>query len=138
MLRKNFILLFCLLLFIEEPVIANVISKIEKERQNCIEINYYSDYTMSKCNYDAIKRYDNETQKILKKIKNYTTKSQYDSLLTSQSKWNEFIEYDNSILEELLEKKQFEDYLISSAVKCQNKKYRLEELIILYTTLKKH
>ena len=134
---KKVVIISLLFIFFNQYSIANVIDKIEVERQNCLNVNFHSDYTMAKCNYEAIEKCNVEINRVLKKIKKNIEKNKQQSLSASQLKWNEFINQDNLLLEKLLENdKYFEQYLISSQIKYQNKKYRLEELITLYSYTK--
>lgn len=134
---KKLIFISFLFIFFNQYSIASTIEKIEIERENCLSKNYHTDYTMAKCNYEAIEKCDIQINKLLKKIKRNIDKNNQHSLSASQSKWDEFINQDNFLLENLLENdKYFERYLISSQIKYQNKKHRLEELLILYSSIK--
>ena len=136
-MKKLIIVSFLFIFFNHYPSMANVIDKIEADRQICLNTNYSSDYTMAKCNYEAIEKCDVKINKLLKKINKNIDKNNQLSLSTSQLKWEEFVNQDNILLENLLEKDiHFEPYLVSSEIKYQNKKYRLEELLILYSSLK--
>lgn len=136
---KKCILIFLIFIFNLQYGYTSSIENIDKERQNCFEINFQSDYTMAQCNYAAIEKYDSEIQKSLKNLKKTLTKSQYKLLLISQKQWNEFIKNDNALLANTLENKfYFEPYLISSNIKFENYKQRCQELNDLYQYINKN
>ena len=134
---KKFLAIFYVFIFNLNYGYADIVENIDKERQNCFEINFQSDYTMTQCNYVAIEKYDNEIQKLLKNLKKTLTKSQYKLLLMSQKYWDTFIKNDNTLLENTLENKfYFEPNLISSNIKFENYKQHCQELNDLYEYLK--
>ena len=136
-IMKKFFVVFYVFIFNLNYGYANIVENIDKERQNCFEINFQSDYTMAQCNYAAIEKYNSEIQKSLKNLKKTLTKSQYKLLLISQKHWNTFIKNDNTLLANTLENKfYFEPYLISSNIKFENYKQRCQELNDFYEYLK--
>lgn len=134
---RKFIILSVILISINNFSFANIIDDIETERINCLNTNYQSDYEMSQCNYKAINAYNYEITKELKLLKKLLSKSQSKLLSDTNSNWETYIKNDNFLLENLLEHEKYaEPYLISSGIKCQNKKHYLEELITIYQYLK--
>lgn len=133
---KKFIILICLLIFLVPHSQANTCEIIETERQNCLNLNYQSDFTMAQCNYNAINKYDKEIKKLLKQFKKITDKTKYSFILNFHENRNKFIEQNDIMLEELFNNNSSgELQLVSSSIKYQNKKSQFEELLILYLYL---
>ena len=115
---------------------ANIIETIESEKKQCLNTNYLNDNLMSQCNYKAIEKYNKEIDETIRKLGKNIDRKQYSFLVQSQNKWDKFIENDNFLLKNFYEKdNSLEKELIISSIQCQNKKYRLEELLILYHTI---
>ncbi len=75
------------------------LKKIEKETQECIDTNYQTDYQMMQCVIKGTEKYNIEIQKILQKFKKVLSESQYNDLIKAEEKWGEFIELNNTMLE---------------------------------------
>ena len=96
--------------FIADKTIANDkisqdnIKKIEKEEKECISKNYETDYDMMQCSIVAMKKYNAEIEKVLKSSKKLFSKEQYNQMLKSQAKWEEFMKENNLFLEMIYEK----------------------------------
>ena len=132
MIRKSIFILIIYLIIIQN-CFANQENIIDTERQNCLDTNFQSDYSMAQCNYKAIEKYNNEIQELLKKLKNSLTKSQYYKLKKSQNQWDKYTEKNNALFESTLENKSyFEPYLLSSGIKFESYKQRYNELFIIY------
>lgn len=133
---KKFIVILFILVTSNNYSNANIIETIENEKKQCLNTNYLNDYFMSQCNYKAIEKYDKEIDEIIKKLEKNIGRKQYSLLVQSQNKWDKFIQDDNFLLKNLYEKdNSLEKELIISSIQCQNKKYRLEELLILYHSI---
>ena len=115
---------------------ANIIETIESEKKQCLNANYLNDNLMSQCNYKAIEKYNKEIDETIRKLGKNIDRKQYSFLVQSQNKWDKFIKNDNFLLKNFYEKdNSLEKELIISSIQCQNKKYRLEELLILYHSI---
>ncbi|MBE7705082.1 MAG: DUF1311 domain-containing protein [Cyanobacteria bacterium SIG29] len=133
---KKLVIIFFILVTSNHYSNASIIETIESERKQCLNTNYLNDYLMSQCNYKAIEKYDKEIDGIIRKLVKNIDRKQCSLLVQSQNKWDKFIQDDNFLLKNLYEKdNSLEKELIISSIQCQNKKYRLEELLILYHSI---
>ena len=108
---------------------ADNITKIEKETQNCLN----KGIAMQNCNYKAIEKYQIEIEKTIKKLKKKLTQSQYEKLINSQNKWEEFANANNELYINIF------DTIPASVVQLYGSEYKKEiyknrtkELIELY------
>ena len=149
-MNKKFLILSLMLIlltfcFVVHKSIANNeiskdnIKKIEEETQICLD----KGFAMQNCNYEAINKYKIEIEKILKKFKNKLSQSQYEKLLVSQKKWEEFAKANNELYNEIYDVIPATImHLFGSQYKKQIYENRLKELYELYnecsTTLKEY
>lgn len=98
-MRKSFIAIFLLITILSFAVICiaeeystqEELKKIEQDTQDCIDVNYISDYTMAQCVIEGTKKYNIEIEKTVKAAKNYLSQSQYEQFLKTQAQWEEFM-----------------------------------------------
>ncbi len=75
------------------------LEKIKKEAQTCLD---KGGVDVANCCSYAIADYNDEIDKTIKNLKKVLSKFQYEKLLESQEKWQEFVKSDNNLHEKTL------------------------------------
>ena len=137
---KRIVPIFLVLILISLGFIANKtiasdkisqdnIKKIEQETQICLN----KGIAMHNCNYEAINKYEIEIKKVIKKLKNKLSQSQYKKLLVSQQKWEEFAKANNELYSDIFDIIPATIvHLFGSSYKKQVYENRFNELVELY------
>ncbi len=145
---KKFLLL-TIFLFATNPAFASyctsseTIKKIDNETQNCINANYQTDRMMMLCTYEGYEKYNQEIKKTIKGAKDILPKAEYEELLRSQEKWEEFIKQHNILLKQTYEKNchPYLPCLAAASDKYEYIKTRIKDLsgfLYLYTFYKQN
>lgn len=132
---KKFLLLLAFLSVIH-PSFASyytsseTIEKIDKETKDCIDTHYQTDHTMMVCVYKGYEKYNQEIKKTIEGAKEILPKAEYEELLKSQEKWEEFVKQHNILLKQTYEKNcpPFLPCLTASSDKYEYIKTRIKDL----------
>lgn len=109
---------------------SETIEKIDKETKDCIDTHYQTDHTMMVCVYNGYEKYNQEIKKTIEGAKEILPKAEYEELLKSQEKWEEFVREENKMIKQIVEK---DSPAPIESLTCANIKYniikaRIEEL----------
>lgn len=112
------------------------IKKIEEEEKKCIDENNQTNAGMINCTDVTSQKYEKEIEKVLKASKKMLTKEEYEQLLKTQEKWEEFIREEYALIDMIYEKPNSPrtHYFIAMGVKDAHIEQRAKKLVSFYLT----